>query len=278
LAARIVAAANAYVGAMFSAANPTLVSNQAGLHALREGRGSRFDPRVVDLALHQFAATEADACRLEVEISIKQLQPGMLLSRSVESMEGMLILKAGTRLTPDRIESIQRHGQSDPRIGSVFVRCQPDTSDGQPKPESAGPAAREKPSEDKIDLLVVDDSSFLRNALKRELRADGIEVSTTESGWTALEMIEKNHFDAVLVDLLMPAMPGEELVARLKQLVPNVPCIILTGNATRQRVVSLARASNVVAILAKPWNHDQLLAAITAAAAKAPAEEPASAK
>jgi CheY-like chemotaxis protein len=117
-------------------------------------------------------------------------------------------------------------------------------------------------------MLVVDDSVFLCNALKRELHADGIEVVATQSGWTALGLLEKTHFDAILVDLMMPAMPGEELVARLEQLVPTIPCIILTGNATRERVAALARRPNIAAIPVKPWEHDRLISTITSAIAK----------
>ena len=116
--------------------------------------------------------------------------------------------------------------------------------------------------------MVVDDSVLVCNALRRELRPAGIEAVATESGWTALNLVEEAPFDAVLIDLMMPAMSGEELVQRLGQRAPALPCIILTGNATQQRVVTLAAEPNIVGVLAKPWDHDRLISAITAAIAR----------
>ena len=126
-------------------------------------------------------------------------------------------------------------------------------------------------------ILVVDDSTLVCNSIKRELRSAGIETIATESGWTALNLVEQVHFDAVLVDLMMPAMTGEELVARLQECAPTLPCIILTGNATKGRVVTLSREPNVVGIMTKPWDRDRLIATITSAFATGepkPAREP----
>ncbi|MFQ5501011.1 MAG: response regulator [Phycisphaerae bacterium] len=125
------------------------------------------------------------------------------------------------------------------------------------------PAQSQKDRRKKI--LLVDDSVLICNALRRELRPTGIETVTTESGWTALSLVEQDRFDAALVDLMMPAMSGEELLKRLLERVPELPCIILTGNATKDLVVKLAKAPNVVGILTKPWDHNRLLEALAKA-------------
>ncbi len=125
---------------------------------------------------------------------------------------------------------------------------------------SAPTQSPERPRKDRRKkILLVDDSVLICNALRRELRPTGIETVTTESGWTALSLVEQDRFDAALVDLMMPAMSGEELLRRLLERAPKLPCIILTGNATKDLVVKLAKAPNVVGILTKPWDHDRLL-------------------
>jgi adenylate cyclase len=287
LLSRILAVANAYSHAVFSGVSATKVSHQAGCNALRQGRGTLFDPNLVDLLLLHSDDLGVTACHgLEVEVSCKRIRPGMVLSRPVYNLQGLLVLKEGTSLTPDQIESIDRLSDIDPQVRCVFIKCDVE-ADKAPcgKASSAVPGVqgngrtmedgKQRPAAGlqagdvrRCDVLVVDDSAFLCNALKRELHPDGIAVMATESGWTALELVERNHFDAVLVDLMMPAMPGEELVTRLGQQAPETPCIILTGNATKERVAVLVKKPNVAAILVKPWEHGRLISAITAAIAK----------
>ena len=123
-------------------------------------------------------------------------------------------------------------------------------------------------SEQHTRVLVVDDSVFVCNAVRRELRAAGVEAAATNSGYTALNLVRDGHYDVLLIDLMMPAMSGEELVRRLQQCVPALPCIILTGNATKERVLSLTREPNVAGIVTKPWDRERLIATINAAIAE----------
>ena len=298
LASRIIAVANAYDTAVFSAINPTNVSHHAGVQVLRQGGNSQFDPRLIEPFLQQFDESGASRSQFEVEISSKRIQPGMILSRPVLNMAGMLVLKEGAEMTPELIEGLQKLGDVDPRVASVFIKCNPESDDAPtdrqvveprleipltpvapPQPESGaggeiaatapnGAQPQLAPRGQWCKLVVVDDSPLLCNALKRELHGAGIEVLATESGWTALRLIEMTRVDALLIDLMMPAMSGEELVARLERSAPAIPCIILTGNATKDRVLALAKKPNVAGILLKPWDHHRLVSTITSAVAK----------
>jgi response regulator RpfG family c-di-GMP phosphodiesterase len=121
-------------------------------------------------------------------------------------------------------------------------------------------------------VLVADDSAFIRNALKRELRRSGIEVSEAADGLAALRLIRSTRFDAALIDLRMPRMSGEELVAKAREIAPYLRCVILTGNATLDSVLKLLSAPNVAGILTKPWNPDRLISTLQAAMHQHPAE------
>lgn len=114
-------------------------------------------------------------------------------------------------------------------------------------------------------ILIVDDSVFVCNALRRDLRRAGFDTVTTSSGWTALSMVEAGDIDAVITDLATPAMDGEELVERMALLAPDLPCVIVTGYVTGEKVVSLARRPNVFGILVKPWETVRLINTINAA-------------
>jgi adenylate cyclase len=65
-------------------------------------------------------------------------------------------------------------------------------------------------------LLVVDDNPTNRDLLSRQLARQGFSVSTAENGREALEMIEAQDFDLVLLDIMMPEIDGVEVLRRLK--------------------------------------------------------------
>ena len=67
-------------------------------------------------------------------------------------------------------------------------------------------------------LLIVDDSPTFLKFLSHHLEQDGYEVATVNNGEAALAYIELNHFDCLVVDLIMPGMDGAELCQRLNNL------------------------------------------------------------
>lgn len=320
LASRIIAVVDAYDRAVFLTSNPTDVSHEAGCKLLRERRGKRLDPHLVDALLQYFeeigAAADAD---VEVELSPKKISAGMVLSRPIFGHDGLLLLKEGTCLTQALVDRILKQSRIDPLCSSVFVICKSqavekprnadpvgatevppsvrpipaidleprakedsavERRDEQPAERNAtqGGAAIAQPeascsvsratTEQRKRVLVVDDSTFVCNALKRELRSAHIEAVATDSGWNALKLVEQGGFDAVLVDLAMPAMSGDELIRRLQQCASSVPCFVLTGNATKEIVVSLSKEPNFAGILTKPWDRDRLIAVIKDAIAR----------
>ena len=68
-----------------------------------------------------------------------------------------------------------------------------------------------------MQILVVDDSITILTTLKRTLKNAKYEVTTAENGAIALELMLKNHFDAVIIDQQMPIMDGPECVRRFRQ-------------------------------------------------------------
>ena len=64
---------------------------------------------------------------------------------------------------------------------------------------------------------MVDDDPIVRNVVREHLRRNGYTVIETASGEEALEVVGKQHVDAVLLDLCMPGMSGWETLERLKK-------------------------------------------------------------
>jgi DNA-binding NtrC family response regulator len=123
-------------------------------------------------------------------------------------------------------------------------------------------------------ILVVDDAKFLGEGLKRMLRSRGFEAVSTHDGRRALHLVRNDEFDAVITDLMMPDLPGEDLVTQLKENFPQLPCIVMTGHATRDCVLRLAREPNVAGILVKPLNYDRLFATLAKILDRRPEDAP----
>lgn len=80
-------------------------------------------------------------------------------------------------------------------------------------------------------VLVVDDEDFVRHAFSESLREAGFTTFDAPGGQEAMEVVEEERPDAVLIDLKMPGMDGIETMLALKKIDPDIPMIIVTGYA-----------------------------------------------
>ncbi len=88
-------------------------------------------------------------------------------------------------------------------------------------------------------LLAVDDSPTFLDALGTELRQEGYDVVLASSGEEALELLAAQPVDCILLDLVMPAMSGEETCRRIKQRAEwrGVPLMMLTSRDDREAMI-----------------------------------------
>lgn len=88
-------------------------------------------------------------------------------------------------------------------------------------------------------ILLVDDSKFLRLATERALARAGYDVSSAYDGEQALDMARNQHPDLILLDMLLPKLPGPEVLKALKKdpQTADIPVVVFTGlsqkNASR---------------------------------------------
>ncbi|WP_049654289.1 response regulator transcription factor [Kitasatospora sp. MY 5-36] len=112
-------------------------------------------------------------------------------------------------------------------------------------------------------LLVVDDEPALRDALESSLAFEGYEVATATDGYEALESVERDRPDLVLLDIMMPRMDGLTAVRRMRSRGDTVPVLMLTArDAVGDRVTGLDVGADDY--LAKPFELDELLARVRA--------------
>lgn len=81
----------------------------------------------------------------------------------------------------------------------------------------------------KARVLAVDDQRYFRELIEGLLCDEGYEVQTASSGEEALHILEREDFEIVLTDLVMPGIDGTELVSRIKERLPDQEIVMVTG-------------------------------------------------
>jgi two-component system KDP operon response regulator KdpE len=111
-------------------------------------------------------------------------------------------------------------------------------------------------------ILVVDDEKRILNFLRTKLRASGYEVLTAVDGFEALEQVQAQEPDLILLDVLMPKMDGFETLKRLRSFC-STPVIVLSAKGSDvDKIKGLGLGADDY--LPKPFNPDELIARIEA--------------
>jgi len=116
-------------------------------------------------------------------------------------------------------------------------------------------------------VLLVDDEVEFLNTLSERMRNRGMEVATSSSGVEALEKVEKEPYDVIILDLMMPGIDGLEALKILKAKRPELQVILLTGHATVENGIE-AMKLGAMDFLEKPADLNQLTEKIKKAQAK----------
>jgi two-component system KDP operon response regulator KdpE len=114
----------------------------------------------------------------------------------------------------------------------------------------------------KFCILVVDDEKRILNFLRTKLKASGYEVLTAASGIEALEQVQAQEPDLILLDILMPKMDGFETLKNLRSF-SATPVIILSAKGSDiDKIKGLGLGADDY--IPKPFNPDELVARIEA--------------
>lgn len=116
-------------------------------------------------------------------------------------------------------------------------------------------------------VLLVDDEKEFIETLAERMQTRGMEVSTTTSAKKALEMVDTETYDAIVLDLMMPEMDGLEALSVLKGKNPDLQIILLTGQATVEKGIE-AMKLGAMDFIEKPADLETLTAKIKKAKAK----------
>jgi len=121
-------------------------------------------------------------------------------------------------------------------------------------------------------LLLVDDEPYVLSALRRELRHEGYQLLTADSGDAALALMAEEPVDLVISDAMMPGMDGTELLSRIQRRWPESLRLLLTGKSDLNAAVRAINEGHIYRYIAKPWDADELRLALRQALAHQQAE------
>lgn len=110
-------------------------------------------------------------------------------------------------------------------------------------------------------ILIVDDEKNYTKILGEVIKEEGLTPITSSSALESLEIVKSNSVDLVLTDVMMPGMDGIELLAQIKEFVPDMPVIIMTAHGSVERAVEAMQRGAYTYIL-KPFDNDTLVAHI----------------
>ncbi len=112
-------------------------------------------------------------------------------------------------------------------------------------------------------ILVVDDDAHLADAVRRGLQGEGYAVDVALDGTDGHWLATENDYDAIVLDAMLPGIPGNELCARLREAEVWTPILMLTAR-TGDSVEAHALDAGVDDFLAKPFSYVVLLARLRA--------------
>lgn len=113
-------------------------------------------------------------------------------------------------------------------------------------------------------LLAVDDEPAIRDLYVELLTLENYRVDVAENGIGALDLMARNSYDAVLLDLRMPKKAGMDVLRLVRQTLPELPVIVVSGVAHPSEFQA-ARAAGAFACIRKPFRFDELFEAIDSA-------------
>jgi DNA-binding NtrC family response regulator len=107
-------------------------------------------------------------------------------------------------------------------------------------------------------ILIVDDDQGTLASLSRAFALEGYTAITSSSASRALERLREEPVDAILSDVVMPEMDGLEFLSRVKEQAPEVPVILMSGQATVETALKATRLG-ALDFVEKPVGLDRLL-------------------
>ena len=117
------------------------------------------------------------------------------------------------------------------------------------------------------EILIVEDDEATQLLLKAIVRRQNVSTVIASHGGEAIDLLRQRKFAAVILDLMMPAVPGQDVIEFVAAEMPSLPIIVCTAAGPRQTANLDPRVVKVV--IRKPFDIDEVLDAVSAVVAGA---------
>jgi DNA-binding response OmpR family regulator len=119
----------------------------------------------------------------------------------------------------------------------------------------------------KAKIMIVDDEEAVRQSLEDILQLEGYEVTSAASGDAALDIMQEQNFDLVLLDLKMPGLDGLDVMKTIRKNSPETKIVLLTGHGSMESAIEALR-QGAHDYLLKPVASRELLNSVARAIAQ----------
>ena len=113
----------------------------------------------------------------------------------------------------------------------------------------------------KASILVIDDDEVIRALFEETLGDLGHRVTAVEAASQGLELVRKQDFDLVFLDLKMPGMDGAEALRQIRSIKPELPVTIITGYPDSD-MMARALTRGPFGVMSKPFSESDIIMAV----------------
>ncbi len=125
-------------------------------------------------------------------------------------------------------------------------------------PKRAVPGGDQMKTENNHSILIVDDDESVLRTVRELLELHGYRVDAVSNPVTALELLRKSSYAAVISDIKMPEINGLELLDQIHEKSQDIPVVLMSGNADLDMAIDAVKKGAFDFIL-KPYQHQQLV-------------------
>lgn len=142
------------------------------------------------------------------------------------------------------------------RLGAAGYVCKPFQS--ETLVEKVSDVIAHLPAE----IMVVDDDDILRSLVLRVLTGGGFRAIGAQSGEEALEIVYDRKISLIITDIVMPGMSGLDVLRIVKEDVPKLPVLVMTGHSSKTDMQTEVMALGASGFITKPFHNTEILAEI----------------
>lgn len=141
--------------------------------------------------------------------------------------------------------------------GGMVVLEKPESATS-PEPDKPKPVKKDKKEDVQRHILLVDDDEGIRNVLSILLNDEGYKVSTARDGQEAIDLLGKNKYDLILLDIIMPKVSGFGVLKYVKENITNTKVVMLTAYSELKLAME-SKQMGANDFVAKPFMRQDLL-------------------